>query len=225
MKKGFLMFRALILVFCLGVTTLPAISQDAQNLPSSTEQPATNKNKLILAFQMLEWQTKHFDDPQQAAEHVKVLKQIQCQVKTGQHNGHTDVSCRTQVWKSLALDADDQVRQWQAWLLAAGFETLHGRPATAKRPQPVAGSPVPEIVKYRLSDWRSQHLHQPQQQSQFIAIYSGLGCETELLDHGNHKDLRIRCVEWMEVELPSHAAAHKWQEFLRNAGFETAHEH
>ncbi|MEZ6137642.1 MAG: hypothetical protein R3C53_22375 [Pirellulaceae bacterium] len=197
---------------------MTALSQDV-----TVTQPAAKAEKIQLAFQLYDWHAKHFDDPAQAAEHAKVLKQLQCEVATVQHNGHTDVRCRTIVWKSLALDSVEQVQQWQAWLNAAGFETLYGR-----KPQKGVksnGQPHQEIVQYRLTDWKSQHAHQASQMGQYKAIYSALGCETQEVDHGNHKDLRIRCPDWLELELPTHEAAHKWQKFLQDAGFETAHEH
>lgn len=180
--------------------------------------------KLVLAFQLKDWHTKHFKDANLAAEHAQVLKQLECEVDTKAHDGHTDVACRTVVWKSVEFDSQEQLHQWQDWMLAAGFETLHGHPASAKSHQHFPGNQR-EIVKYRLNDWKAQHAHKAPQLSQYLAIYRALGCETEQVDHGDHRDLRIRCTEWMELELRTHAAAHSWQEFLNKAGFETAHEH
>ena len=188
------------------------------------QQPVENASKRILAFRMESWKAAHFEDTAKASQHAEVLKQLGCEVKTLQHNGHTDVECRTVLWQSLALDTQEQINQWQAWLTTAGFETLHGyRPGPTK--QVSTGGPVKEIVAYRLTDWKAQHAHQPQQLSQYLALYRALGCETQQVEHAGHTDVRVRCSEWMEVELPTHEAAHKWQAFLRTAGFETSHQH
>jgi hypothetical protein len=222
MIKGFVMLRFSILPCVLFVSMVQmAFCQVTASIEEASKNP-----KQLIAFQMSNWKTKHFNDAAEAAKHAKILAEtLKCEVKSAKHNGHTDVTCRTTVWKSVSCDTEEQATQWRTWLDAAGFETIYGRKAVEEKTAPVAGTPAKEIVKYRSTEWKSLHLNDPIQPSQYVAIYSGLGCETTLEDHGNHKDLRIRCPEWMEIELPSHASAHKWQEFLNKAGFETAHEH
>jgi hypothetical protein len=194
---------------------------------SFAQSPAANQtaeNKLILAFRLQDWYAKHIHDADQAKKHADTLKQLGCEVKTVEHNGHIDVQARTVLWKSLALTSHAQVHEWQNWLQLAGFDTIHGH-AAEDNPQKNADGTPKEIVKYRLSDWRSQHVHQPQEVGQLTTLYRALNCELETAEHAGHTDLKIRCPEWMEVELPNHDAAHKWMDFLKKAGFETSHEH
>lgn len=181
--------------------------------------------KLMIAFRMEDWKAAHFNDESKAKQHVEVLKQLGCEVKTLPHDGHTDVQGKTTFWKSLALDSSEQVAQWKAWFEAYGFDTIHGYPATAEKLVTAPGAKPREIVKFRLAAWKTLHAHQPQQLTQYLALYRALGCELEELEHDGHTDLKVRCPEWREMELPTHDAAHKWQQFLIKAGFETQHEH
>ena len=180
--------------------------------------------KLILGFRMLDWNTKHMHDATAATKHAETLRKLGCEVKTAQHNGHIDVQCRTVYWKSLALDSQEQVVQWKAWLELAGFDVIHGRPASSQKAVNADGTHK-EVVKYRLADWRSQHIHQEAEIGQLTTLYRSLACQVEHVDHDGHTDLKYSCPQWMEIDLPSHQAAHKWQEFLNKAGFETSHEH
>lgn len=182
------------------------------------------EGKFILGFRMIDWKAKHIHDAKAAASYADTLRKLGCEVKTIDHDGHADVQCRTVYWKSLALDTPEQVSQWQTWLEQAGFDAIHGRPASSQTGKKADGTHL-EVVKYRLVDWKSQHIHQPGDVGQTTTLFRSLGCQTETLDHSGHKDLRYRCPEWREIELPNHDAAHKWQEYLIKAGFETAHEH
>ncbi len=204
----------------------------AQRTPAQTQASSQSGSKVYVAFRMENWQAKHIHDAAAAKKHADTLKMLGCEVKTNDHNGHTDVQCRTVFWKSLALDSRDQADQWVKWLKQSGFDTIFGQrvanqpassqPASGQTP---AGQPHREIVKYRLVDWHSQHIHDATELNQLLALYRGLGCTVEVSKHGNHSDVRARCPEWMEIELPSHDAAHKWQDFLKKGGFETRHEH
>lgn len=203
------------LAFVAGLLVTQAIAQAPLD---------ATKDKLILGFRMLDWKAKHINDAAAATTHAETLRKLGCEVKTTEHNGHSDVQCRTVYWKSLALDTPEQVSQWQAWLEQAGFDVIHGRLASSQTGKKADGTHT-EVVKFRLVDWKSQHIHQNAEVGQTTTLFRSLGCETETLDHSGHSDLRYRCPEWKEIELPSHEAAHKWQEYLNKAGFETAHEH
>ncbi len=210
---------SILLAICVlaGVCVSQLVAQD-------TSTNTAGAKKIILGFRMLDWKAKHLHDTAQAATHAETLRKLGCEVKTAQHDGHTDVQCRTVYWKSMALDTQEQLNQWKSWLEAAGFDVIHGRPVSVEKAKSADGTHK-EIVKYRLVDWRSQHVHQSQEVGQLTTLYASLDCETENLDHSGHTDLRYRCPQWREIELPTHEAAHKWQEFLQKAGFETAHEH
>ncbi len=214
----------LLAVVCLTSScALPGLAQDASQGATSHQAPAAG-NKLILGFRMLDWKAKHIHSPEAAVTHAETLRKLGCEVKTDEHDGHTDVQARTVYWKSLALDTQEQLQQWKSWLEQAGFDVIHGRPVSSQL-TPNADGTHREVVQYRLASWKSQHIHQAAEVGQLTTLYRSLSCEVENVDHDGHSDLRYRCPQWKEIELPNHQAAHSWQDFLNKAGFETTHEH
>ncbi len=212
----------LAISFCSGLLAAQLAAQETSAQASSPQ--SADSQKLILGYRMMDWKANHIHDSAVAATQAETLRKLGCEVKTAQHNGHSDVQYRTVYWKSLALDTPEQLQQWKVWLESTGFDVIHGRLASSEKGKNADGTPK-EVVMYRLADWRSQHIHQPAEVGQLTTLYRSLACEVESLEHSGHTDLRYRSPEWKEIELPNHAAAHKWQEFLQNAGFETAHEH
>ena len=210
------MLLGLILVL-FSVASLSA--QEAQATSSNGK-----KQKVYLAFRMKNWKSMHIKNAESAKKHADTLKQLGCEVKTASHNGHTDVTSRTTYWKSLALDSHDQAHQWLNFLKSSGFETIHGHKVGTHKHEAEEGT-HPEIVQYRLADWKAQHIHGSDELSQLLALYRALGCEVQTSSHNGHTDVKSRCSEWMEIEVISHDAAHSWQKFLKDMGFETKHEH
>ena len=207
--------------FCMQIVTLTCgwlplhcVAQD---------QAGANAGKVYVAFRMEKWQAKHMNDAVQAEKHAETLKTLGCEVKTNAHNGHTDVQCRTVFWKSLAVDSHEKAHQWIDWLQAAGFDTIHGYKLGTHDQAPTAGQR--ESVQYRLVNWNARHIHDSKELNQLLALYRGLGVEIEMNQHDGHTDLKARCPEWMEIQLPNHAAADGWQAFLKDSGFETKHVH
>lgn len=82
-----------------------------------------------------------------------------------------------------------------------------------------------ELIRYRLVDWRVVHTSKVQEAKKLAVTLTKLKCEVKQADHGNHVDIRYRCKEWKELQLPTHAAAHQWETWLKKYGFETVHEH
>lgn len=191
--------------------------------PVSSSTPATAK--VYVAFRMEKWSSKHVHDAAQANTHAETLRKLGCEVSTATHNGHTDVNCRTVFWKSLSLDSHEQAHQWISWLQQAGFETIHGHAAGQQTHGAAPSGTHRELVQFRMAEWRSQHVESDTELSQLVALYRGLGCQVETHQHAGHTDVKARCPEWMEVEMPSHPAADSWQKFLGDMGFETKHEH
>lgn len=213
------MIRAMHAMLLL-VSAVPALAQDA----AGTAGVQASGKKIYVAFRMEEWTAKHLHDAAQLKSYTDTLKTLGVEVKTSQHNGHTDVQCRTVFWKSMVLDSAEQADKWITWLQQSGFDTIRGR-KVGTTPPIVSGNATREIVQYRQADWRSQHIHDPNELNQLLALYRALGCEVEQSSHNGHSDVKSRCPEWMEIELPNHDAAHKWQDFLNKGGFETKHEH
>ena len=204
----------ILLVFCIPV--FPARAQDAQDSPD---------NKVYVAFRIQNWKTRHIHDASQAEKFLATLKTLGCEVKTNQHNGHTDVSCRTIFWKTLALDSHDKAHEWINWFHSVGFDTIHGHVVGNAPNTKNAGANQAEVVQYKLADWKTQHLENSAELNQLLALYRGMGIEVKVSSHDGHHDVTARCQDWMEINLPSHDAANKWQQFLKENGFETKHVH
>ena len=172
------------------------------------------------------WVAKHFHDASQIDSHVKTLKQLKCEVKKMEHNGHTDVQARSVMWKAIVIKDDEQLKQWKAWFGAAGLEALSATPVKEGAPtqKDANGKPL-DVVQFRTVKPVTIHAHQPGEAGQLKIMYGALGCEIESNKHGGHTDVKIECPKWMEIALPTHEIAHKWQEFLDKAGFETKHSH
>ncbi len=183
------------------------------------------KSKQLLAFRMKEYKTVHSHDTAQAESLKKTLTALKCDVSLDNHGGHIDVKWRTVVWKLLALDSNEQVEQWEKWLKDNGFETLHSRPAKAGSSSPVASGEHLEVVQYRATEWKTLHIHNAAEANEALAIYQALGCEAEESKHSGHTDLKVRCPEWREFEMPNHQSALGWEQYLAKAGFEAKHEH
>lgn len=82
-----------------------------------------------------------------------------------------------------------------------------------------------EIVKFRLASWKAQHFHDQAQAKTFADTVAHLGCEAKTAPHNDHIDVTYRCVEWRSLQAPSHESAHSWETWLKQAGFETQHQH
>ena len=200
--------RISILVLAINLT-LPAVSSAAEE-------------KVYVAFRMRDWQAKHIHDAKAAKDHAATLKTLGCEVKSVQHDGHTDVQCRTVLWKSLELKSHDQAHQWVSWLQKSGFETIHGHKAGTLKSEE---GKTRELVQFRSTEWKSQHIHDSKELNQLLALYRGMGLTVKTDSHNGHTDVKATCPEWMEISLTSHEAAHKWEEFLKEQGFETKHVH
>ncbi|MEM7475416.1 MAG: hypothetical protein AAF483_10530 [Planctomycetota bacterium] len=201
----------------LALAILPFSNTLAQGVAATS-----GKKKIHVAFNMAEWKAKHIHDDAAAKQFVETLKTLGCEVKQAAHNGHTDVSCRTQTWKALALDSSEQAIQWVKWLQDSGFQTIYGRKYGSHKKEKQGKV---ELVQYRLSEWKASHIHDKRQLLDLTALYRGLGCEMEQSGHAGHTDLKVRCQEWMEFEVGSHAIANTWLKYLASLGFETKHEH
>lgn len=190
---------------------------------AQSASPASADGKVYVAFRMRDWKSQHLHDAAQAEKQLETLKNLTCEVKKEAHNGHVDVSFRTVIWKSLALDSHDQAHQWVAWLKQNGFETLHAHPAGEHVTS--AGGAHAESVQYRCVEWKAKHVHSEMELKEILAIYRGLGCQFEVSKHNGHNDVKLRCPDWMEIDVVSHEAASVWQKYLQGLGFEAKHEH
>jgi len=82
-----------------------------------------------------------------------------------------------------------------------------------------------EIVKFRLTKWKTAHVKDTVSAETLGETLEKLGCEVKLHAHGDHNDVTYRCAQWRSMALKSHSEAHKWESWLKSKGFETRHEH
>jgi G:T/U-mismatch repair DNA glycosylase len=82
-----------------------------------------------------------------------------------------------------------------------------------------------EVVGYRLRNWKTIHFDDARKADDRYRTLRKLGCEATKDAHAGHIDVTYRCPRWRELSLRSHRAAHRWEDWLRAAGFETVHKH
>ena len=82
-----------------------------------------------------------------------------------------------------------------------------------------------EIVRYRLADWKTKHIHDTKKAETITATLKKLGCEVQQHSHNGHIDVKYRCPQWHELKLKTHEDAHKWENWLKEFGFTTEHKH
>lgn len=82
-----------------------------------------------------------------------------------------------------------------------------------------------ETVDYRLVEWKTKHFHDAAKAGTHASTLRKLGCEVKRESHGGHIDVNYRCPEWRRMSASSHDEAHRWEEWLKSAGFATRHDH
>jgi hypothetical protein len=86
---------------------------------------ASAQDREVVAYRLTAWKTIHFDDAKKAETHAQTVKKLGCEVKTGDHGGHVDVSYRCAEWREISLDTHSKAHSWEKWLKSSGFETRH----------------------------------------------------------------------------------------------------
>lgn len=82
-----------------------------------------------------------------------------------------------------------------------------------------------EEVRYRCAEWKTKHIHKVDQADKIAKTLKDLKCEVKRDEHDGHIDLKYRCPEWRKMILKTHPDAHKWENWLKQYGFETEHHH
>ena len=88
--------------------------------------------------------------------------------------------------------------------------------------QPTVGTSVSaQRIGYRLKDWKTIHSHDLETALSDVETLQKLGCEVTSNDHGNHVDVRYRCVDWKIMELSQDVLVEQWSTWLSAKGIET----
>lgn len=211
-KKLFLGLSFTALAISSGVFSASA---SAQSTATTQATPVKAKAKIV-GFRATEWKTIHSNSDDQASQVVATLNKLGCEVKTEDHGNHVDIRYRCPDWRSMKLDTDTLVNQWNMWCTTQGMETVViNPPANTKRP----------TVKFRLTKAKTVHLHDVDKAKQIVNTLTLIGCQVETQDHDGHLDTTFACPEWTTIELSSEDSAHGWQKWLDESGFETEHTH
>lgn len=157
----------------------------------------------------------HLTSEKEIKETTDLLKQIGCDVKSEQHDGHIDIKYECRYWKSITLKTPAEVKQWDEWLTSKGFFVIHNTP----------GKDHKETVQYRMEEWKTLHFKSPQENEAYVAMFKMLGCETKMEKHGDHEDVMVRCRNWGSIGVPNHAEAAAWMGVLKKLGFVVDHHH
>lgn len=67
-------------------------------------------------------------------------------------------------------------------------------------------------IGFRSLNWKTIHAHQPVQED--IDTLKKLGCEVTAHAHGDHQDIRYRCVQWQTIEVPTDSLKISWAQWL-----------
>ena len=201
----------------LSLQTLFAVAVAALLAGVNPTIASANDAGETIAFRLADWKASHFNTPQEAQQHADTLRKLGCEVAIEQHGGHIDVKTRTGGWKSVTVASHALCDQWEGWLKAAGFETLHGH-AHAPTPGAIA-------VQYQLANWKAIHFNDLGQATEAALLFKALGCEVQQGNHAGHIDVSIRCAKPCTLVCNSHEQAHGLQAWLNQNGFQTQHAH
>ena len=96
-----------------------------QGLETVVVNPPANTKRPTVAFQMTTPRTVHLHDQAAAQKILNTLTLVGCELKTNDHNGHTDATFSCPQWKTIELATEESALAWQTWLKESGFETKH----------------------------------------------------------------------------------------------------
>lgn len=197
-----------VLNFCV-FALLTALAMNVTASAHAADSP-------VVSFRLTKQKTAHFDDAAKAKRHYDTLRKIGCTAKQASHGDHFDVVYSAPNWKKLKFKSFREADQWGHWLAGSGFELVHINPPTSGHL---------EIVAYRLPRNTSRHHDSSRKAQEEADTLKMLGCEVKQDRHAGHFDVSYRCDKWRTVGFESDEAAHRWQDWLKSTGFETAHEH
>jgi len=105
-------------------------------------------------------------------------------------------------------------------------QTTTANPAAAaqqsKQATPAIKASAPaKKVGFRLTDWKTIHSHSSAEAQQHISTLMKIGCEVKSENHGNHIDVRYRCVNWKTLKLATDQLVNQWTTWCESKGMET----
>jgi hypothetical protein len=208
-------FRFIVIPLMGAAIAWSGIAREARGQQPLSAKPATSSRKAI-GFRLADWKTSHFHDAAAADQTEQTLKKIGCETERQNHDGHIDLRFRCPTWKQLTVESDEQLVQWHQWLGNLEMLTM------------VVDPPLPMnlvTVRFKLDGQRHLHVKSADEAASMRQVLEMMGCDVEQAEHNGHIDLTFRCPQWKSVGFPDHPTAHSWQDWLRQQGFATEHNH
>ena len=81
------------------------------------------------------------------------------------------------------------------------------------------------VLVYRLVTKKTVHIDDAKKAKDYESALKSLKVDVTVNAHGDHTDVSFVCPNWLEREYADHDACLKWQNWLRQLGFEAKHEH
>lgn len=76
-------------------------------------------------------------------------------------------------------------------------------------------------IGFRLKAWKTIHADSADGVQETIATLKKIGCEVESDNHGNHIDIRYRCLNWKSMRLATDQLVDQWTTWCAAKGMET----
>ena len=113
-----------------------------QGMETVVVNPPANTKRPTVSFQMATPRTVHLHDLAAAQKIMNTLTLVGCELKTADHNGHTDATFSCPQWKTIELANEESALAWQTWLKDSGFETRHANVQDNEGSGTVNGAPA-----------------------------------------------------------------------------------
>jgi hypothetical protein len=195
---------------------VPADSASPKNQVAESSIQQVKSSSLIVNFRQPELQNLKTANKDQARHTVETLQSIGIEATSSELNGQFEVRFQCSNWKSIRVDTNQQLVQWQKYLDLIGIDTVALNPP--------ADSSLP-TVSFRLPKPRTAHLEDKDHADALEETFDMLGCKVSTSDHNGHIDLSLECNDWLTIGLTTEDSAHVWQDWLNQNGFETRHTH
>jgi len=98
--------------------------------------------------------------------------------------------------------------------------TVQQTAVQAPAPAIQAAAPLKKLG-FRLTQWKTIHSSSAGQAANESETLKKIGCEVVSENHGNHMDIKYRCLEWKSIKLGTDQLVNQWQMWCADKGMET----
>jgi hypothetical protein len=76
-------------------------------------------------------------------------------------------------------------------------------------------------IGFRALEWQAIHAGSTKEAEEIVGSLQKIGCEVTTEQHGDHLDVKYRCVEWKSLELATDQLIAQWSTWFAAKGMET----